>query len=240
MPLLYRPDGDERKPYRIAKIADGRVAARAYFPRADYFPLGAVLRRRRPMSTSLHLPMGGDQSSHSAKRKPNENSCLAEARTLGGGFWRHRHGYRRLLTTRVEDGRDRRAARAGTRRYGGRRGARAVLCGEGPAGNRAGGAGQVPGRAVIVLAQRSGGEGRLGDARCSQGPRQLTGAGLLGEALCVEVRLTMGWPEFGSGCKRRVAASGGSDCTESSRRREMRCPQATRKPSITWMPPAAK
>ena len=28
------------------------------------------MQRRRPMSLTLHLPMGGDQSSHSAKRNP--------------------------------------------------------------------------------------------------------------------------------------------------------------------------
>ena len=35
-----------------------------------YFPKHAVIPRRRPMSLTLHLPMGGDRSSHSAKRNP--------------------------------------------------------------------------------------------------------------------------------------------------------------------------
>ena len=97
-----------------------------------YFPSGAVMPRRLPHSTLLHLPMGGDQSSHSVKRKSNENSCLAEARTLGRGSWRTHPGHRRFLTTRVENGNDCRSVRPGARRDCRRRGTCAILRREGP------------------------------------------------------------------------------------------------------------
>ena len=58
------PTPASARAYRIGEGLAGACAAWVYFPQ------GAVMPRRRPMSLTLHLPMGGDQSSHSAKRNP--------------------------------------------------------------------------------------------------------------------------------------------------------------------------
>jgi hypothetical protein len=62
-PFLYRLNAGQRKGTSDRKGWQGQ-------PTWVYFPQGAVLSRRRPMSLTLHLSMGGDQSSHSAKRNP--------------------------------------------------------------------------------------------------------------------------------------------------------------------------
>ena len=79
------------------------------------------------------------------EKKSNANTCMAEARSLGGGFRRNRHGDCRLLATRVEDGRDGRATCSGPRQHGRRLGPGTFLCGEGPDGHPAGCACQLPG-----------------------------------------------------------------------------------------------
>ena len=81
-------------------ISDRRTAPAAV-SRNFIFAMGPVMPLRLPIFITLHLPMGGDQSSHSVKRKSNANPSLAEARTLGRGLRRDRSGDSRFLATRV-------------------------------------------------------------------------------------------------------------------------------------------
>ncbi len=114
---------------------------------------GPVMPLRLPILILLHLPMGGDQSSHSVKRKSYANSSLAEARTLGRCPWRDRSGHSRFLATRVANGNECRSTRSGSGGNCCRCGTCAILRCEGPGRHRTGGACQAPRRAVVILAE---------------------------------------------------------------------------------------
>ncbi len=144
---------------------------------------GPVMPLRLPILILQHLPMGGDQSSHSVKRKPYANPSLAEARTLGRGPRRDRSGHSRFLATRVANGNQCRSTRPGSGGNRCRRSTCAILRCEGPGKHRTGGACQVPSRAVLLLAERPGDPGWLGDFRGRKDSRQRAGACLLSEAL---------------------------------------------------------
>src|ERR1700693_5959499 len=79
MPITHSRNGASISPqHRSAQGISDRAGPAAWV----YFPMGAVMPRRRPTSLTLHLPMGGDQSSHSAKRNPMQTPVW-----LKPGLW---------------------------------------------------------------------------------------------------------------------------------------------------------
>ena len=106
----------------------------------------------------------GEISSRTAKRTSNDNSCLVKARSLGGVLgWCDRNG--RSSASRNSGGTSGTAEKLAQERADTAVVAALVpvLRREGSAGSRQGRVRQTTGRDVILLAQRHGDEGRLGD-----------------------------------------------------------------------------
>ena len=138
---------------------------------------------RLPILILQHLPMGGDQSSHSVKRKSYANPSLAEARTLGRGPRRDSLAHSRFLATRVADG-------SSADQLAQDRAETAVVAALVPfcvakaqEGTEQVALAKFRAEQSSYLAERPREPGRLGDVRGRKDSRQRPGACLLSEAL---------------------------------------------------------
>jgi hypothetical protein len=94
-----------------------------------------------------------ETSPPTAQRKTHANTRLAQTKPLGRRCRRDRNGHRRLLPTRMDNERDRRATCAGAIRHVCRRGARPILRSQGPGRSQPCHACQVRHGAILILAQ---------------------------------------------------------------------------------------